>query len=132
MAVAAATFGAAFGYNVPTPGEFRSADAHHVRRLRRAAAGDLAAAERYFGTIDVITTRAVPVPGGQALFDLRGQDPDGPFGAPMLACARAATRAADEVAVTDDAAAAFASASAAPSRSTAVSYGRGHLENPGD
>jgi len=37
-----------------------------------------------YGTVDVIENASVPVPGTQDTFDLRAQDPHGPFGTPML------------------------------------------------
>jgi putative ABC transport system permease protein len=37
-----------------------------------------------YGTVDVIENESVPVPGTQDTFDLRAQDPHGPFGMPML------------------------------------------------
>ena len=44
----------------------------------------LAAGVEWFGTIDAIGHRDVPVPGTEQTVDYRSQDPDGPFGGPML------------------------------------------------
>ena len=89
VTVAAAVFGATAAYNL-TPsrdGEFGRAE----RRIELRAPGpatveaDLAAIAAVYGTIDVIGHRPVPVPGSVETVDLRSQDPQGPFGAPMLA-----------------------------------------------
>ena len=45
---------------------------------------DLAAAESFFGTIDVITHQKIAIPGSITTLDLRAQDPHGVFGWPML------------------------------------------------
>jgi putative ABC transport system permease protein len=40
--------------------------------------------ESRYGKVDVIENASVPVPGTQDTFDLRAQDPHGPFGGPLL------------------------------------------------
>ena len=40
--------------------------------------------ESRYGRVDVIENESVPVPGTQNTFDLRAQDPHGPFGRPLL------------------------------------------------
>ena len=40
--------------------------------------------ERLYGKADVIENESVPIPGTVSTFDLRAQDPHGPFGGPML------------------------------------------------
>jgi putative ABC transport system permease protein len=40
--------------------------------------------ESHYGKVDVIENESVPVPGTQNTFDLRAQDPHGPFGGPLL------------------------------------------------
>ncbi|HEX8006447.1 MAG TPA: FtsX-like permease family protein [Trebonia sp.] len=40
--------------------------------------------ESRYGRVDVIQNESVPVPGTQNTFDLRAQDPHGPFGGPLL------------------------------------------------
>jgi len=45
---------------------------------------DVAAAKGHFGTVDVIAHQKVPIPGSVATLDLRGQDPHGAYGQPML------------------------------------------------
>ena len=51
----------------------------------RALQAELAAAKRYFGTIDVIGHRSVPVPGSVETLDFRAQDPRGAYGGELLA-----------------------------------------------
>ena len=63
----------------------------------------LGAARTSFGTIDVIGHRQVRVPGLTRTVELRTQDPDGPFGAPMLRLREGRyPSGAGEVAVTDE------------------------------
>jgi putative ABC transport system permease protein len=66
----------------------------------------VAEATRQFGLIDVIRHRSVDVPGSPRPLDVRGQDPHGRFGRPLLALrsGRYPTKAG-EVALTDGAAA---------------------------
>jgi putative ABC transport system permease protein len=45
---------------------------------------DVAAAQKYFGAIDVIAHQKVAIPGSVATIDLRAQDPNGAYGQPML------------------------------------------------
>ncbi len=44
----------------------------------------VAALEHRFGRVDVIENQALTVPGSIESYDLRAQNPDGPFGRPML------------------------------------------------
>ena len=54
-----------------------------------------------FGQVDVIENESVPVPGTLSTFDLRSQDPHGPFGGPLLSLVSGRYPAtADEIAVT--------------------------------
>jgi putative ABC transport system permease protein len=74
----------------------------------QALAADLAAAEEWFGTIEVIGHRQVPVPGSVQPVEFRSQDPRGVTGAPMLALRDGRYPAERrEVAVTDGVAALF-------------------------
>jgi putative ABC transport system permease protein len=68
----------------------------------RLLAAGLAAAERRFGTIDVIGHRSLTVPGGVDKVEFRAQDPRGAYGGARLALRRGSyPSGADEVAVTD-------------------------------
>jgi putative ABC transport system permease protein len=106
VAVAAAVGSITIAYNASPAdnAEFGSAD--HLLRFdgadpRKLAAG-LAAAERSFGTTEVIGHRSLAVPGGVETVDFRAQDPDGPYGGELLALRRGRHPAgSDEAAVTD-------------------------------
>jgi putative ABC transport system permease protein len=64
--------------------------------------------ESRYGRVDVIEDESVPVPGTQNTFDLRAQDPHGPFGGPLLSLVSGQYPAnPDQVAVTSGVAADF-------------------------
>ena len=64
--------------------------------------------QRLYGQVDVIENESVPVPGTLNTFDLRAQNPHGPFGGPLLSLASGHYPAtADEIAVTSGVAADF-------------------------
>jgi putative ABC transport system permease protein len=138
VAVAAAVLGATAAYNVvpSRDAEFGRADHRLVVHVTDPAALDpyLAAARRWFGTIDAIGHRAVAVPGRPDPVEIRTQRPGGPYGAPMLRlrAGRYPTRPG-EVALTDDVAAGVGARLGG-----AVRLGRddvrvvGLVENPGD
>jgi putative ABC transport system permease protein len=68
---------------------------------QKLAAG-LAAAEKWFGTTDVIGHRSVVVPGSVDKVDFRAQDPDGAYGSDLLALRQGRyPQGRHEVAVTD-------------------------------
>ncbi len=57
--------------------------------------------ERLYGKVDVIENQSVPVPGTLNTFDLRAQDPHGPFGGPLLSLVSGQyPTTANEIAVT--------------------------------
>jgi putative ABC transport system permease protein len=61
----------------------------------------IAKIERLYGKVDVIENESVPVPGTQNTFDLRAQNPHGPFGGPLLSLVSGQyPAAADQIAVT--------------------------------
>jgi putative ABC transport system permease protein len=63
---------------------------------------ELAAARNYFGTIEVIRHRSVPIPGSVETLDIRAQDPNGVFGSDTLALREGRyPNGPREVAVTD-------------------------------
>jgi putative ABC transport system permease protein len=87
VAVAATFIGAAVATNTPpaanagfgTAGDlasFQAPDPH--------LAGQIAALRHRFGRVDVIENQTVAIPGSVETYDLRAQDPHGPFGQPML------------------------------------------------
>ena len=90
LAVAAATAGASAAFNLaPAEGNAARGSADHSLHFEDAdptgMGVDIAAAEEWFGTIDVIGRRYAPLPGVFEPVELRSQDPDGAFSAPMLA-----------------------------------------------
>jgi putative ABC transport system permease protein len=138
VTVAGAIFAASAAYHlVSTPaGQFGTAG----HRIDATAAdpsmlrADVAAARTWFGTIDVITHRYVPVPGSVESVELRAQDPRGPYGAPMLRLTGGRyPAAAGEVAVTAAGAATFRARVGSPltlaGRTMTVV---GLVENPGN
>jgi len=106
VAVAAATLSGAFVFNFTAgpEGEFGTAE-HRLQFTNSdpvATATDLAAAEEHLGTTDVIASRFVRVPGSIENLELRAQDPQGSYSAPMLAIQEGRfPNAANEIAVTD-------------------------------
>ncbi len=112
LAVAGATFSGAFVFNFTGGPEGTFGSAEHRIEFKNsdpdATAVDLAAAEEYFGTIDVVASRFVRVPGSVENVEVRAQDAQGPYSAPMLALQEGRyPSAADEVAVTDSVAQTF-------------------------
>jgi putative ABC transport system permease protein len=68
----------------------------------------IAKLESLYGKADVIENESVPVPGTLNTFDLRAQDPHGPYGGPLLSLISGRYPAtANEIAVTSDVAADF-------------------------
>jgi putative ABC transport system permease protein len=87
VAVATAAFAGAFGYNFPRTqaGYFGSATQRiEFNADEPQASADVAAARTYFGTIDVIHTRASSIPGSAGRLKVLDRDPGGPYTAPML------------------------------------------------
>ncbi|GIM95959.1 FtsX-like permease family protein [Paractinoplanes toevensis] len=106
VAVAATTAGLGIAANAPSDAAaFGTAD--HI--LTTNGTVDLAVLRTSFGTIDVITHGAkIPSPGSADGFDLRAQDPAGPYGRTMLRLDQGRwPQGPGEVAVTDRVAAAF-------------------------
>ena len=111
VAVAATFLGAAVATNTPpqanagfgTAGDiatFPSPDPH--------LAAQIAALQHRFGRVDVIENQTVAIPGTINTFDLRAQNPHGPFGQPMLSLVSGNYPAGPgQVAVTDAVASAF-------------------------
>lgn len=90
LAVAAAVGGAAAAYNLaPAEGNAEFGSANHALEFEepdlQSLAADVAAAEEWFETIDVISRRFQTVPGLFEPVEFRAQDPNGPFSSPMLA-----------------------------------------------
>src|SRR5215216_3136501 len=92
VAVAAAVGSITVVYNASPADDAEFGAADHLLRFDGADPGkleaDLAAAEKRFGTTEVIGHRSLVVPGGVETFDLRAQDPDGAYGGELLAVRR--------------------------------------------
>ncbi|GIJ45209.1 hypothetical protein Val02_20950 [Virgisporangium aliadipatigenens] len=104
VAVTAAVVGVTVGYHSTTPGAGRFGDARQRFTLDadRPLEAQVAQAREWFGTIDVIGHREVPVPGSTDPVELRSQDPHGPYGRPMLRLLTGRfPGTADEAALTD-------------------------------
>jgi putative ABC transport system permease protein len=138
LAVAAMIFSVSAAYNLIPSADARFGTANHRLDVRgsdpRRLTTDLAAVEAWFGTVDVIARRSVPLPGSVETLELRAQDPHGAYGAPMLALLEGRyPTAAGEVAVTDAVAATFqvrvGGRFALDNRARTVV---GLVENPGD
>ncbi len=71
-------------------------------------AGQIASLQHRFGRADVIENEAMAIPGSVNSFDLRAQNPAGPFGQPMLSLVSGHyPTTANQVALTQDVASAF-------------------------
>ncbi|MGH9293932.1 MAG: FtsX-like permease family protein, partial [Acidimicrobiales bacterium] len=111
VAVAATIVGSTVATNNPPPKNsgfgtaqnsvsFTTSDAH--------TASIIASLRRRFGRVEVIENRSESIPGSISTFDVRAQDPHGPFGGPMLSLASGRYPTADdEVALTNGVASAF-------------------------
>ena len=103
VALAATVVGAAVATNTPPPAGAGFGTAQDMATFQPAAAkpsspqpgspqpggtktaSQVAALEHRFGTVDVIENQIVAIPGSISTYDLRAQNPAGPFGQPMLA-----------------------------------------------
>lgn len=111
VAVAATVVGAAVATNTPpsatagfgTAGAaatFQGSDPHRATQM--------AALQQRFGPTDVIENQTLTIPGSINTYDLRAQNPRGPFGTPMLSLVSGQYPAGPgQVAVTDGVASAF-------------------------
>ncbi|MGH3082710.1 MAG: ABC transporter permease, partial [Gaiellaceae bacterium] len=106
VAVAAAIASVTIAYNSRPANDADFGSASHLLELdgadpRKLEAG-LAAAEKSFGTTDVIRHRTLAIRGGVDTVEFRSQDPRGPYGRTRLALRRGSyPEAPSQVAVTD-------------------------------
>jgi putative ABC transport system permease protein len=87
VAVAATVVGAAVATTTPPPADtgFGTAgDAAAFQAPDPHLATEIAALRDRFGHIDVIENQTIAIPGSINTYDLRAQNPHGPFGQPML------------------------------------------------
>jgi len=107
VAIAAAVGFSCAAFNVaPVPGQSEFGDANHWFRFNDPDPATLQpkldAATAWFGEIEAIGHRPVPLPGTVKQIDYRSQQPDGPFGKPLLRLRAGRYPVADdEVAVTN-------------------------------
>jgi putative ABC transport system permease protein len=111
VAVAATIVGSAVATSTPQPKNFGFGTAQDSATFldpTAHTAGEIASLEHRFGRVDVIESRTMSIPGSIDTFQLRAQDPHGPFGGPMLALVSGRyPSGAGEVAVTSGVASAF-------------------------
>jgi putative ABC transport system permease protein len=86
VALAATVLGAAVATNNPPPANAGFGTAQDIATLQgtKNLASQIAALRQHYGQVDVIENQAVAIPGSINSYDLRAQNPDGPFGQPML------------------------------------------------
>nr|MDT0660605.1 FtsX-like permease family protein [Micromonospora sp. DSM 115978] len=88
VAVTAAVVGVSAGYHSTLPGTARFGDARQWFTLYADDGQPLESriqqAREWFGTIEVIGHRHLPVPASVGTVEVRAQDPLGPYGGPML------------------------------------------------
>ena len=86
VAVAATIVGAAVATNTPPQASSGFGTAHDQATFPGGpkVAGQIAALAHRFGPVDVIENQVVSIPGSIDTYDLRAQNPHGPFGQPML------------------------------------------------
>ena len=111
VALAATVLGAAVSVNNPPPAHAGFGTAQDMATFQDGGsqlASQIAALQHRFGRVDVIENQAIAIPGSIDTYDLRAQNPHGPFGQPMLSLVSGHYPAGPgQVAVTDGVAAAF-------------------------
>src|SRR5690242_16254842 len=110
VALAATVVGAAVATNTPPPAGAGFGTAQDMATLPGGPhlASQIAVLQQHVGPVDVIENQAVAIPGSINTYDLRAQDPHGPFGQPMLSLVSGHYPAGPgQVAVTDGVAATF-------------------------
>ncbi|MBV9204178.1 MAG: FtsX-like permease family protein [Actinobacteria bacterium] len=111
VALAATVVGAAVATNTPPPAGAGFGTANDLATFQAGGprlASQIAALRQRFGRVDVIENQAIAIPGSISTYDLRAQNPDGPFGRPMLSLAAGHYPAGPgQVAVTGGVASAF-------------------------
>ena len=82
VALAATVVGAAVATNTPPPAGAGFGTAQDMATFSGGPqlASQIAALEQRFGRVDVIENQTVAIPGSINTYDLRAQDPNGPFG----------------------------------------------------
>jgi putative ABC transport system permease protein len=105
VAVAAAIASITLVYNTAPADNFKHGSASYILKFDGTNPNfeaELASARKYFGTIEVIRHRSVPIPGSVESLDYRAQDPNGVFAGELLAVRQGRyPNGQREVAVTD-------------------------------
>ena len=110
VALAAVVVGAAVATDTPSPAGAGFGTAQDAASYPGGPhlASQIAALQQRFGRVDVIENQVIAIPGSINTYDLRAQDPNGPFGQPMLSLVAGHYPAGPgQVAVTDGVASAF-------------------------
>ena len=110
VAVGATVVGAAVATDTPPPANAGFGTAQDMATFGGGSrlASQIAALQQRFGRVDVIENQTVAIPGSISTYDLRAQDPHGPFGGPMLSLVSGHyPTSPGQVAVTDGVAATF-------------------------
>jgi putative ABC transport system permease protein len=110
VALAATVVGAAVATTTPAPAGAGFGTAQDMATFPGGPhlASQIAALEHRYGRVDVIENQTIAVPGSISTYDLRAQDPNGPFGQPMLSLVAGHYPAGPgQVAVTDGVATTF-------------------------
>ena len=111
VAVAATVLGAAVATNTPPPANAGFGTAGDLATFQARdphLATQIAVLRHHFGRVDVIENQTVAIPGSISTYNLRAQDPHGPFGQPMLSLVTGHyPTGPGQVAVTDGVAATF-------------------------
>jgi putative ABC transport system permease protein len=92
VAVAAVVVGSAVAVNTPQPADFGFGTAQDMATFASSgrqsnlpsADAQIGALKHRFGTVEVIENETFHVPGSTQTYQLRSQDPHGPYGGPML------------------------------------------------
>jgi putative ABC transport system permease protein len=111
VAVAATIVGAAVATNTPPPANTGFGTAGDLATFQAPdprLATQIAALRHRFGRVDVIENQTIAIPGSINTYELRAQNPHGPFGQPMLSLVTGHyPTGPGQVAVTDGVASAF-------------------------
>jgi putative ABC transport system permease protein len=104
VAVTATILGSAVATNTPPPansGFGTAQDAATFAGTDHRLAAEIATLEHRFGQVDIVENKTLTVPGSVDTYELRAQNPSGPYGQPMLSLVSGHYPAApDQVAVT--------------------------------
>jgi len=87
IAVAATVIGAAVATNNPPPANAGYGTANAMATFQAPdphLASQIAALEQHYGRVDVIENQTVAIPGSIETYQVRAQNPHGPYGQPML------------------------------------------------